>query len=135
MATTQPGTDAGFIASVSDEHPVLAGFSDGQLGSLSSVRFTARYDIDAPADSVLMRSPTGRPILAEKRFGRGRVLLFASSINRSWTNFPLQPVFVPWIYRVVSYLAQGGLEGSGFVRTGQVVPLPTSATQVEAAAG
>lgn len=129
--STEPA-DAGYVATINDEHPALAGFSDGQLGSLTSVRFTARYKIDAPADSVLMRSAAGEPLMAEKRFGRGRVLLFASTIDRDWTNFPLQPAFVPWVYRIVSYLAQGGLDSGGFVRTGQVVPLPNSATQVEA---
>lgn len=131
MASAEPA-DAGYIASVSDEHPALAGFADGQLGSLTSVRFSSRYKLDVPADAVLMRSAAGEPLMAEKRFGRGRVLLFASSIDRDWTNFPLQPAFVPWVYRIVSYLAQGGLDSGGFVRTGQVVPLPNAATQVEA---
>ena len=52
-----------------------------------------------------MRAPAGDPILAEKRFGRGRVMLFTSSIDRDWTNFPLQASYVPWLYRLVGYLA------------------------------
>ncbi len=137
VGSTQPATDtatpdAGFIASVADEHPALAGFADGQFGNLSAVRFTARWGLDAPADSVLMRAPNGDAILAEKRFGRGRVMLFTSSLDRDWNNFPLQASYVPWLYRLVGYLAQNSLAGANFVRTGQVVDLPASATQVEA---
>jgi hypothetical protein len=123
--------DAGFIASVADEHPALAGFGDGHFGNLSAVRFTTRYDLEAPPDDVLMRAPDGDALMAEKRFGRGRVLLFAGSLDRDWTNFPMQATFVPWVYRLVGYMAQGGLASAGFVRTGQVVTLPSSASQVE----
>ena len=119
---------AAFIGEVDSAHPAIAGFSDARLGYLASVSLDAWYDCDAQPSTVLMRSSTGHPLLAEKQFGRGRVLLFTSTLDRDWTNFPLQPTFVPWAYRLVSYLAQPSLDRSGFVRTGQVVHLPVSTT-------
>ena len=129
-AEVDPDTpsEAAFIAAVDSAHPALAGFADAQLGYLTAVRLEAWYGFDAPPTSVLMRTSTGQPLLAEKGFGRGRVLLFASTLDRDWTDFPLQPTFVPWAYRLVSYLAQPSLDRSGFVRTGQVVTLPVSIT-------
>ena len=34
-------------------------------------------------------------------------MLFASTCDRDWTNFPVRPAFLPWIYRVVGYLGGG----------------------------
>ena len=121
--------DAGFVAAIDETHPALAGFGAGGLGSLASVRFTRRYEVDPGDADVLMREPSGQPLLVERRMGQGRVLLFTSTIDRDWTNFPLQPTYVPWLYRMVSYLAQQQVERANFVRTGQVVSLPASATQ------
>jgi len=122
---------AGFIGSVTDTHPAMAGFAEGRFGLLSSVTFRARLSLDAPSEAVLMRTAEGDPLLAEKRFGRGRVLFFASSIDRDWTNFPLQPAYVPWLYRIVGYCIQPTIEGANFVSAGRVVHLPTSITMTE----
>lgn len=122
---------AGFIGSVTDTHPAMSGFADGRFGLLSSVTFRARLSLDAPPEAVLMRTAEGDPLLAEKRFGRGRVLFFTSSIDRDWTNFPLQPAYVPWLYRIVGYCIQPTIEGANFVPAGRVVHLPTSITTTE----
>ncbi len=116
----------GFVATVNRAHPAIAGFADAQLGYLTSVRFTGRFRIDAAAPSVLMSTSDGQPVLVEKRFGRGRVMLLASTLDRDWTNFPLQPAYVPWVYHMVSYLSYPQLDHSGFIRTGRKVRLPTS---------
>jgi len=125
------GEDAGFIAAIEDKHPALAGFDRGALGALSSVRFTSRYELESGDSQVLMRGPSGGALLLERRFGQGRVMLFAATIDRDWTNFPLQPTYVPWLYRMVSYLAQQHTGRANFVQTGQVVSLPASTTRLE----
>lgn len=123
-------TDA--ITDLDPDHPVTAPFADAHLGYLSAVRFGRRYRPAEGDASVLMRTASGDPVLIERRLGRGRVMLFASTFDRDWTDFPLQPTFVPWLYRVVSYLAQPGLSRAGFVRTGQAVVLPAGATDLGA---
>ena len=123
--------DAGFIASINEKHPALAGFGAGALGSLSSVRFTTRYGLEPGDADVLMRGPSGQALLSERRFGQGRVMLFAATIDRDWTNFPLQPTYVPWVFRMVSYLAAQRTGRANFVRTGEVVGLPPSTTQLQ----
>lgn len=123
--------EAHFIASLDQAHPVLAGFAPGDLGSLASVRFTSHYRIEPNDADVLMRTAAGNPLLLERRLGRGRVMLFAATIDRDWTNFPLQPTYLPWLYRTVSYLAQQKVERANFVQTGQIVRLPASATRLQ----
>jgi len=122
--------DAGFIAALNGRHPALAGFNEGKLGSLTNVRFTKRYEVDPGSADVLMRGPSGKALLTESRFGQGRVMLFVSSIDRDWSNFPLEAAYLPWLYRIVSYLGQPGTQRANFLRTGQVVELPASVTQL-----
>ena len=120
-----------FIAAVDNTHPAMAGFGDGQLGSLNTVRLYRYAVVESDEAAVILRDAAGRPLLLEKRFGRGRVMLFAGTIDRDGTNFPLQPAFVPWVYRLTAYLSQGGLDRAGFVPTGRLVRLPAPATRVE----
>jgi hypothetical protein len=116
------------IAQVRFEHPALSAFQDQRTGSLtgSSVGFRALWKMDVPDGTLLMKASNGAPLLAEKEFGRGRVLVFTSTCDRDWTNFPIRPAFLPWIYRLVSYMAQEPLGVQGFHTTGSTVQLPTS---------
>jgi hypothetical protein len=89
-----------------------------------SVTFTALWRVQAPPATVLMKASTGSPLLCEKSFGQGRVMLFTSTCDRDWTNFPIRPSFLPWTHRLVAYLAQKPLGHQGFYKTGEVVRLP-----------
>jgi Aerotolerance regulator N-terminal/von Willebrand factor type A domain len=110
-------------------HPVLAVFDDPRFATLAGVTFKALWKVDPVASSVLMRVNTGSPLLCEKAFGKGRVLLFTSTCDRDWTNFPVRPAFLPWLYRIVGYLAQEPLGREGFYATGDRVPLPVAALE------
>ncbi|MFW6061117.1 MAG: hypothetical protein ACODAQ_13130, partial [Phycisphaeraceae bacterium] len=123
--------NANGVGTFEAQHPALAGFETGALGDFSGVRFEQHYQLEPRNADVLMRGGSDTPLLLEKRFGQGRVMLFASSIDRDWTNFPLQPTYVPWLYRIVGHLAQPAVGEANFVRTGDIVALPTTATRVE----
>lgn len=121
------------VAAVSDvntDHPALSAFSDPRSGNLMVVRFKACWDVEPRDDAgVLMRlrrdDGTGFPVLLEKEFGRGRVVLFTSTIDADWTNFPVRPSFLPWAYRLVGYLAQEGSRPALAYTGGEVAsPLP-----------
>ena len=54
----------------------------------------------------------GDPLLREKKFGEGRVLIFSVGNNPSWTNFPVKALYAPTYYRTMLYAAsleEGGL--------------------------
>ena len=117
------------VGQIDLEHPALASFDDPQLANLSSVGFQALWMIEPQQASVLMRADTGSPLLLEKAFGKGRVMLFASTCDRDWTNFPVRPAYLPWLYRLVSYLAQEPIVKQPFYHTGDAVPLAASALE------
>jgi hypothetical protein len=61
----------------------------------------------------LLETELGQPVLMEQQFGDGRILLYSIGADPGWSNFPVKPLFAPFFYRSVLYLAageSGGLE-------------------------
>jgi len=83
--------------------------------------------------SVLLRFADGNPALVERRVGRGRVLLWTTSIDRDWSTAPVEAVFMPLIQRMVSELGGeavgGAIRGTGTV--GDVVELELKGVERE----
>jgi hypothetical protein len=60
----------------------------------------------AGADSrVVARLTDQTPLLLEKKMGEGRVLLFTSGLDNLTNDFPLHPVFIPFIDQTARYLS------------------------------
>jgi len=49
-----------------------------------------------------------QPFLLERPFGEGRVLMFAVSCDRAWSDFPLSPFFLPLVLQCAEYGAGAG---------------------------
>ena len=49
-----------------------------------------------------------QPFLLERQFGTGRVLLFSISGDRTWSDFPLSPFFLPLLLQCADYGAGAG---------------------------
>jgi hypothetical protein len=119
-------TDFAFVGDADFDHLGLAPFRDPGFGSLvgPSVTFKALWELDVQTPAaVLMRANTGAPLLCEKAVGKGRVLVFTSSPDRSWTNFPIKSSYLPWTHQLVAYLTQGPLGRDTFHVAGDVVEL------------
>jgi hypothetical protein len=54
---------------------------------------------------VLARFDAGAPAVLERRLKGGRVLLWASSLDQSWTDLPMKPAFVPFVHRAMTHLS------------------------------
>lgn len=77
---------------------------------------------------VLLRLLGGAPLLLERRLGRGRVLLWSTSIDRDWTDLPLRPAFLPLVRALVLRASGQGEGGSGQqVEVGRPVTLAPAA--------
>jgi len=53
----------------------------------------------------LIQLDNGAPLLLEQTIGQGRVLVFASSLDNTWNDLPVQPVFVSFITEAARYLS------------------------------
>jgi hypothetical protein len=59
-----------------------------------------------PGDArVIAHLTDGTPLLLEKKIGEGNVLLFASGLDNLTNDFPLHPVFVPFVEQTALYLS------------------------------
>jgi hypothetical protein len=101
------------LSRVERAHPVLAPLAAGDDNGLKSARF-ARYLLFRPsaeaARQVLLRFEGGAPALVEGHLGEGRVLVFASTVDRDWNDLPIQPAFLPLMQQSARYLARAPLE-------------------------
>lgn len=104
-------------------HPVFEIFRAPRSGDFSSPRFYAYRALDRADVPALARFDDGAAALVEKRAGAGRVLLWTSTLDLGWTDFPVKPVFLPFLQSAVKYLADFA-ERPAAATVGQVVPVP-----------
>jgi hypothetical protein len=85
-------------------HPIFRPF--GPLAAnLGQVRFNHTWRVRADGWDVAAQFTDGRPALLERREGKGRIVLFASDVDRRWNDFPLYPAFVPFTVEAVRYVS------------------------------
>jgi hypothetical protein len=54
---------------------------------------------------TLLALENGAPLLVDKPLGRGKVLFFATSADRDWTDLPTRTAYVPLLHGVLGYVA------------------------------
>jgi hypothetical protein len=60
--------------------------------------------------ATLARFGSGAPAIVEARRGEGRLLLFASTIDRDWNDLAIHPGFLPLVQQSARYLARAPVE-------------------------
>lgn len=97
---------AASIGAVDAGHPAVRG-----VEGLRAAQFFNHIGIEpADDDSVLVRLENGDPLLVESPLGDGRVLLVTTTLDRQWSDLPVQPAFVPLVAGLANHL----LGGAGF---------------------
>ncbi|MFT3840350.1 MAG: BatA domain-containing protein [Myxococcaceae bacterium] len=119
------------LSQVSQTHPVLQPFIGQAKEGLYSARFY-RYLLLEPGgggdDEVLATLDDGAPALAAARRGKGRVLLFTSTVDRDWSDFAIRTSFLPFMQRAGSWLAGSLDEREELkVKVGETVNVPPNA--------
>jgi hypothetical protein len=105
------------------EHPVFEVFAGPRSGDFTGARFYRARGLEvSDSAGVLARFDDGSVALAEARIGRGRVLVWTTSLDAFWNDLSLQPVYLPFVHRLAEYLG-GRAEPVPWFVTGQVVDL------------
>ncbi|MBX5481380.1 MAG: BatA domain-containing protein [Myxococcaceae bacterium] len=95
-------------------HPIFSPFT-GQAGEgLVSARFYKYMLLEANGEKgqgaqILATFDDGAPAFALARRGKGRVVLFTSTVDRDWSDLAIRTSFLPLIQRTSSFLT-GSLE-------------------------
>ncbi len=85
-------------------HPIFRPF--GSLAAnLGQVRFQQTWRVRADGWQVPARFSDGSAAVLERAVGAGKVVVFASDLDRRWNDFPLHPAFVPFAVETVRYVA------------------------------
>lgn len=95
------------IASLQKRHPIFNHFEDVHFSYFMATAYTD-YTLAEPVagSQVLAALQNGSPLLLERAVGKGRVLLFTSSLDRNWNQLPLKSVFLPFCQEMVRYAAR-----------------------------
>ncbi len=92
-------------------HPLFEGMFDVRSGKEraelpSPVIFSAAAPGSIAGGHAVISLADGTPFLTDIRSGSGRILLFSVDAGGQWSNFPLQGLFAPLLYRAVVYLGR-----------------------------
>ncbi len=101
------------LAGWQNKHPIFSPFDEPQHGDLRRLRFRkiARFVPSANA-AVLATDQTKEPLLIEQQIGKGRVLMFASTIDAAWSDWPQGRLYVPLVRQMFAYLTDQHLRES-----------------------
>lgn len=75
-------------------------------GDLKLARIKSYWLLNASSKAgldVSMRLDNGAPLLVERREGKGRLMLFTTTIDADGADFCLQPAFIPWLGRLIHH--------------------------------
>lgn len=117
------------LAAVDGMHPVFRGFDRPGGESLQSALVYRYLLLEPSADSgarTLASWGDGGPALVERRIGRGAVLLWTTTVDWDWTDLPIRTTYLPFVRRVVEYLAQRGGGGATSAEVGTAARLDVS---------
>lgn len=86
--------------------PMFAPFSQPNSGNLSIPEFTQRFTLaPKPESTVAAEFDDGTPLVVQRKFGKGIVLLVNTSADASWSDWPKHKSFVPWLHGAGRLLA------------------------------
>jgi hypothetical protein len=97
---------SGTLGYIDYSHPVFEIFKAPRSGDFSAAHFFEYRAVEpAPADRVIARFDDGTAAAVERKIGAGRVILWTSPLDDTWTDIAVKPVFLPLVHQLVRYLA------------------------------
>ncbi len=114
------------------EHSIVSIWNDPASGLLGSARFYRAFDLvpppapltntpakdpklqktrDAGEPRIVLKYADGAPAVMERNWGLGKVVLFSSTANTAWNDFPVRLAYVPLMHRVLGAIIQRQDEG------------------------
>jgi hypothetical protein len=116
-------------------HAVFEPFRAPRSGDFSTSRFYSYRALRAAKDAtVLARFDTGEPALVERAAGRGRAVVFASTLDLSWNDLALKPMFLPFVHQLGRHLS-GFKDQPAWLTIGQVLDIDAAEIAAGATGG
>lgn len=110
-------------------HPVFEVFKAPRSGDFSSAHVFQYHALTVTAPNhVLARYDDGGVAAAEGKVGVGRVIVWTTTLDDTWTDLAVKPVYLPLVHQLTRYLARYE-QASSWYTVGQVLDLSTYATK------
>ena len=87
-------------------HPIVRSFRDHERAGLLTTPVEKHFQLTLPKLSrakVALALASGDPLIVEEPIHRGRVVLFATSADDSWTPMPKLPSYLPLVRDALGY--------------------------------
>ena len=103
------------IGEVDMKHPIFTIFTQTGTGDMFKPEFREYVKLvpDSTAQ-VLGRYDTGDPFLIERAYGRGKMLTMTSSFNTEWSDFPVNEIYLPFVYQLVKHVISSETSKNSF---------------------
>ncbi len=125
---TNPAPDLLF-----EDHPIFKAFQGEDNPFVSQVKidqyFAVPTDVEIPDTTrIIGRLSNQSPLVAEKLFGKGRVIASLTSCGNLWNNWPRNPSYVLFWLELEKYLMRNPLP-QGEHRTGEPIEIRVDPTE------
>ncbi|MFW6163006.1 MAG: BatA domain-containing protein [Planctomycetota bacterium] len=119
------------IEPLSTSHPLSAPLAalPRELVGMARVHRYLRVRLAAGGHPLISLAGADTTLLSEKAIGRGKVLLFATTADRDWSNLVVHPVGPILLHQAVTYLTREAHERPFTVAEPLVLPLPGRTAQ------
>lgn len=119
-------------------HPILAVFRDPGQADLGLAEFQKYFLMQqeiVPRTRVILRLTDGAPLMVEGAYGRGKVIVFASTADHAWNDLCIHPTYLPLMQQTVQYLGDALMgEDTGRTAAGSLVEIPAGSDVTGASA-
>jgi len=123
------GSGNGFaIQPAAADHPLCRAIQSLEPELIDGARIFRHFGIELGGERRPVRrlAGDGTPYLSERDLGQGKVLLFASTADREWTDIVSNPIYPIILQQAVTYLTRRSHEKPLIVSQPIFLPLPAS---------
>jgi hypothetical protein len=107
-------------------HPIFELFKAPRSGDFSAARVLRYRSLQPTPDArIIARYDDGGIALAERRLGAGRIIVMTTTLDDSWNDLEIKPVFLPLVHQLARYISRYE-QSSAWATVGQVVDLATT---------
>ena len=114
---------AGALGGLEYGHAVFEPFRAPRSGDFSVARFYGYRSVTPAKDAqVLARFDDGAPALVARSAGRGRVLVWTSTLDLLWSDLAIRPVYLPFVHQMARHLVDHR-DRPSWATVGQIIDL------------
>jgi len=96
------------LSNLDFSHPIFKGIFQKENSSINIPHFflSLSFEKSSKAEHII-EFANRDPFILECKWENGKIILFASALDLTWTDLPVKGIYVPLINRLIHYLASG----------------------------